>query len=60
MTGEDVSGGPLDVATLDVNASRATAHPLVADWTYRPDELSPRRLELRLDADQYPAPVESA
>lgn len=60
MSETDVSGGPLDVATLTVLAQRASTHPLVDDWTLQPDALSPRYLELRLDVDQYPAPVEAA
>lgn len=54
---DDHSGGPLDVATLEVLARRAGAHPLVDGWELQPDAMSPRRLELRLDDDQYPEPV---
>lgn len=50
-------GGPLDVATLEVLGGRAVSHPLVDEWQFRPDALSPRRLELRLDADQFPNDV---
>ena len=60
MTGESYSGGPLDVATLDVLAGRAGTHPLVDGWTFQPDAMSPRRLELHLDDEQYPRPVEEA
>ena len=60
MTGETCSGGPLDVPTLEVMAQRATTHPLVDGWAFRPDALSPRRLELRLDEEQYPPPVAEA
>lgn len=56
MTG-DSPGGAIDVATLEVLARRAGSHPLVADCTMQPDAISPRRLEVRLDAEQYPAPV---
>jgi hypothetical protein len=35
------------------------AHPLVVDWALRPDAVSPRRLELLLDAAQYPDTVET-
>ena len=57
MTGETYSGGPLDVPTLEVIARRAVTHPLVSGWTFRPDAVSPRRLELALDEKQYPSPV---
>ena len=60
MTGEAYSGGPLDVPTLDVMAQRATTHPLVGGWAFRLDSVSPRRLELPLDDEQYPPPVEEA
>jgi hypothetical protein len=50
----------LDVPTLDVLGERAASHPLVETWAFRPDALSPRRLEIRLDAGQYPAVVEAA
>lgn len=53
-------GGPLDVATLEVLARRADAHPLVERWRFRPDALSPRTLELSLDADRYPRAVDAA
>lgn len=53
----DGAGSPLDVATLGVLARRATGHPLVDAWSLAPDELSPRYLELRLDADQFPPSV---
>lgn len=57
---DDESGGPLDVATLGVLARRATTHPVVEGWTFQPDGLSSRYLEIRLDADQYPTGVETA
>lgn len=57
---DDESGGPLDVATLGVLARRAATHPVVEGWTFQPDGLSPRYLEIRLDADQYPTGVEAA
>lgn len=53
----DDPGGPLDVHSLAVIGRRATTHPLVEGWAFRPDELSPRRLEVRLDDGQYPASV---
>jgi hypothetical protein len=46
------------VLTLVVMARRGASHTLVSDWTFQPDSVSPRRLELRLDDDQYPAAVE--
>lgn len=60
MSDEDYTGRPLDVATLEVIAQRATAHPLVDGRAFRPDALSPRRLEVRLDAGQYPTAVDAA
>lgn len=64
MTGDDADrfdpGGPIDVATLRVLGRRASGHSLVDDWAFQPDALSPRSLEIRLDATQYPAIVESA
>lgn len=60
MSGDDASGGPIDVATLDVLAMRADTHPLVDGWAFQPDAMSPRRLELSLDAGQYPEPVDAA
>lgn len=59
MSDHDVSGGPLDVHTLEVFGQRVGSHPLVERWAFQPDALSPRRLELTLDADQFPEPVEA-
>lgn len=61
MTGrEERPSGPLDVDTLEVIARRAIAHPVVTEWTYRPDSISPRVLELRLDGERYPDSVDAA
>lgn len=60
MSGEEYTGGPLDVATLTVLAGRADTHPLVDGWSFEPDAMSPRRLELSLDDGQYPPSVENA
>lgn len=60
MTGEEYSGGPLDVPTLEVIAQRAGTHPLVDGWAFQPDAMSPRRLELSLDEDQYSSSVDEA
>lgn len=60
MTEETAGGGPLDVATLEVLAQRARTHPLVAGSAFTPDAISPRRLALQLDADQYPTAVDAA
>ncbi|MFC4248005.1 hypothetical protein ACFOZ7_13815 [Natribaculum luteum] len=54
---EEAPSGPLDVPTLEVLARRATTHPLVSDWDFRPDTISPRVLELRVDREQYPVDV---
>lgn len=59
MSGEGYSGRPLDIATLDVLAKRADTHPLVDGWAFQPDAMSPRRLELLLDDDQFPPSVET-
>lgn len=60
MTGAEYSGGPLDVPTLEVIAQRAGTHPLVDGWAFQPDAMSPRRLELSLDDDQYSPSVDEA
>jgi hypothetical protein len=60
VTGEEYSGGPLDVPTLEVIAQRAVTHPLVDGWAFQPDAMSPRRLEFHLDDDQYPPSVVEA
>ena len=60
MTGEEYSGGPVDVPTLEVIAQRAGTHPLVDGWAFQPDAMSPRRLELYLDEDQYSSSVDEA
>lgn len=60
MSGEPDSDGPLDVATLDVLAQRAISHPLVEGRAFQPDAMSPRRLEVHLDDEQYPATVTAA
>ncbi|MDZ7701650.1 MAG: hypothetical protein U5J98_06045 [Halobacteriales archaeon] len=60
MTTDDLSGGPLDIATLEVMGRRATSHPLVVRWRFRPDGISPRVLEVELDASQYPNEVTEA
>lgn len=60
MTRDGPPGGPLDVATLEVLGRRGVAHPLVASWRFRPDAITPRVLELRLDGEQYPTAVSAA
>lgn len=60
MTPDDTPSGPLDVPTLEVMGRRARSHGLVTGWSFRPDRISPRRLELRLDAAQYPERVDAA
>lgn len=50
--------GPLDIPTLNVLAQRARTHPVVTEWQFQPDSLSPRLLELKLDETQYPDPIE--
>ena len=60
MTDEKYCSGPLDVPTLEVIAQRAVTHSLVDRGAFRPDAVSPRRLELYLDGGQYPSPVGAA
>ncbi len=60
MTDSERPSGPLDVTTLEAFARRATTHPLVTTWVFRPDSISPRVLELELDAGQYPDCVRAA
>jgi hypothetical protein len=54
------ASGPLDVSTLEVLAERATTHPLVTDAAFQPDSISPRVLEILIDATQYPGPIREA
>jgi hypothetical protein len=57
VSDEDDASGALDVATLSIVARRTESHPLVEGWTFEPDSMSPRRLEVHLDASQYPRSV---
>lgn len=57
MSADEFSSGPLDVATLEILAARAGTHPLVDGWTFEPDPMSPRHLELTCSEDQYPESV---
>ena len=57
MNDGDHTSWPLDTATLSLLARRAEPHPLVTEWTFEPDSMSPRRLEVHLDASQYPQSV---
>lgn len=59
MSEFDASSGPIDLGALEVIASRADSHPLVVSWQFEPNGMSPRRLALRLDPEQYPEPVTS-
>jgi len=59
VTAED-RAGPLDVPTLEVLGRRARSHPLVIGWSFQPDAMSSRRLEVELDAGQYPEIVTTA
>ncbi|POG55555.1 hypothetical protein [Haloferax marisrubri] len=56
----DAAVGRLDVPTLQTLAQRAATHPLVVDWSFDPSSLSPRRLQLSLDAHAYPERVATA
>ena len=60
MSGEEYSDAPLDVVTLEILAQRGETYPLVIGWSFEPDALSPRYLELRLDGTQYPSSVNAA
>jgi hypothetical protein len=52
--------GRLDSTTLHTMGSRSESHPLVASWQLQPNGLSPRHLEIRLDASAYPSGVDGA
>ena len=54
------TGGRLDRTTMRTLGRRALTHPLVNQWTFEPDSLSPRSLRISLDTDAYPAAVEAA
>lgn len=56
----DRSGSPLDVPTLEIMGQRATSHPLVAGWRFRPDAISPRFLEIDLNDGRYPDDIRTA
>jgi hypothetical protein len=60
VTGEEYSGGSLDVPTLKVIAQRGGTHPIIDGWAFQPDAISPRRLELSLDEEQHSSPVDEA
>lgn len=59
MSGHDYTGAPLDITTLTVLAKRAETHPIIDEWAFQPDSISPRVLELSLDATQYPESIEA-
>lgn len=52
--------GRLDPTTLRTMGRRAGSSPLVDSWRFEPDSVSPRHLELQLDASHYPAAVDEA
>ena len=54
------TGGRLDRTTMRALGRRAVTNPLVDEWTFEPDSLSPRSLRIALDADAYPNAVEAA
>lgn len=54
----EAPSGPLDVHALEALARRASSHPLVSGWTFRPDAIAPRVLEIQLDQAQYPSTVQ--
>jgi hypothetical protein len=51
--------GRLDRTTMETLARRSETHPLVASWAFTPDRLSPRSLEITLDASAYPPYVDA-
>ncbi|MFW5922239.1 MAG: hypothetical protein ACOCRC_02915 [Halodesulfurarchaeum sp.] len=59
MSEDEFATGPLDIPTLEILGQRAETHPLVERWAFKPDRLSPRRLEIRIDTRHFPAAVES-
>jgi hypothetical protein len=58
-SGDPLPSGRLDVPTLQTVAQRATTHPLVDDWAFKPSSISPRVLQLYMDASSYPSDVTS-
>lgn len=56
-SGDPLPSGRLDVPTLQTLAQRATTHPLVDDWAFEPSSVSPRVLQLYLNASSYPNDV---
>ena len=62
MTDEDdgvPESGRLDRTTMETLARRSETHPLVTSWAFRPDQLSPRVLEITLDSSAYPPSVDA-
>lgn len=51
--------GRLDATTLRTLGRRAVTHPLVSAWSFEPTAISPRFLEIELDADAYPVDVDA-
>lgn len=59
--GDDLpASGRLDRTTMETIAQRSETHPLVASWHFQPDRLSPRSLQVTLDASTYPESVTDA
>lgn len=54
---ESIPDGRLDVPTLQTLAQRASTHSLAEDWAFDPSSLSPRLLQIHLDADRFPSDV---
>jgi hypothetical protein len=51
--------GELDVPTLRTIGRRADTHPLVESWQFDPSSAAPRMVQLRIDAEAYPAAVDA-
>ena len=51
------TSGRLDRTTMETIAQRSETHPLVASWQFQPDRLSPRSLQVTLDASTYPESI---
>ncbi len=56
----ETATGPLDEPTLRLLGTRAVENRLVVRQTFEPDAITPRRLLLGLDTEQYPAAVTRA
>lgn len=54
---DPLPSGRLDVPTLQTIAQRAATHPLIDNWAFEPSSMSPRMLQLHVNANSYPNDV---